>query len=57
MATVTVYDPSNVVQLIPAAPPTDQSQLVAQLQAQVASLTASNAALSNKITAAKAVLV
>ncbi len=61
MATVTIYDPSNQVQVINGNPPVDQSALVAQLQSDLAeaneSLATANAdkaALQTKIDAAKA---
>lgn len=57
MADVTIYKPANVtLDVIDGTPPADQSALVAQLQAEVATLTAANAALQLKIDNAKAAL-
>lgn len=55
-AQVTIYnnDPTNVtVTVLSGDPPVDQSALVAQLQQQVADLTAQNAALTAQLGAAK----
>lgn len=54
MADITIYKPADVnVIIVNGDPPVDQTALVAQLQAEVASLTTTNAALQAKIDAAK----
>lgn len=49
MATVTIFDPGSVVQVIVGNPPVDQTAEVATLTAQVASLTAANNALTTQV--------
>jgi multidrug resistance efflux pump len=57
MADITIYKPASVsIDVIDGLPPTDQSALVAQLQAQVADLTAQLAAANSKIANAQAAL-
>lgn len=54
MANVTIYkDADVVVNVIDGVPPTDQSALVADLQAQVASLTEQVGQLQSEIQQAK----
>lgn len=53
MASVTVYDPGNVVQVIAGNPPADQSAQVAQLTADLATRTQERDALQTKIDAAR----
>lgn len=54
MAQVTVYaDAGITVDVIPTAPPVDQSALVAQLQTDLATATAARDALQGKLDAVK----